>query len=98
MEELTTKPPEASGPDLPLTDSHSLSALAKLVATLQSSEKEVAYATSSERENGQDGRALDGADDPTTSEIDRGTGPAAVPIRPGQAAPSRIEAEQGGAR
>jgi len=104
--EPALKPPGASEPDLPLTNSQTLWVLAKLVATLKSSEKEAAYATSNERENDRDGRALDGANEPTTSETDRGTGSVAVSIRAGQqtnspstrSGTSQIEAEQGGAK
>ena len=69
-----TKPPEVSGPELPLSDSQRLRALAKLVETLQNREKEVAYDTRDETANDQDNRALEGADNPTAGEIEWGTG------------------------
>jgi hypothetical protein len=96
--EPTSKPPGAGGPDLPLTNSQTLWSLAKLVATLRSSEKEVADATSNEREGDRDGCALGSIDNPTAGKSDQRTGPAAVPIRAGQPDGSQIEAEPGGAK
>jgi hypothetical protein len=106
VDEPTTKPLVAIGPETPQVDSHSLWALAKLVATLQSSEKEVANASGDGTENDNGGRSMDGANEPTTSKTDRRAGPVAVPIRAGQqttspstrSGTSRTEGEAGGAR